>query len=88
MPRPAAVLITFAVCGFALHDLPAWAFTRRVLPPGATIAFIMFGLGAVISEAVHMDLSTWPAAGRAVVNVGYIAGCTAAMLVIGLRLAS
>ncbi len=48
----------------------------------------MFGLGAVISEAVHMDLSTWPAAGRAVVNVGYIAGCIAAMLVIVLRLAS
>jgi len=88
MPRPAAVLITFAVCGFALHDLPAWAVTRRVLPPGATIAFIMFGLGAVISEGLHMDLSAWPAAGRAVVNVGYLAGCIAAMLVIVLRLAS
>jgi hypothetical protein len=88
MPRPAAVLTTFAVCGFVLHDLPAWAITRRVLPPGATIAFIMFGLGAVIGEALHMDLSGWPAAGRAVVNVGYIAGCIGAMLVIVLRLAS
>jgi hypothetical protein len=34
------MLATFAVCGFLLHDLPAWVFTRRVLPPGATIAFL------------------------------------------------
>lgn len=30
LPRPAAMLITFVACGFVLHDLPAWLFTRRV----------------------------------------------------------
>ncbi len=29
LPRSAAVLATFVVCGFLLHDLPAWAATRR-----------------------------------------------------------
>lgn len=38
MPRAPAMMATFVACGFLLHDLPAWAFARRVLPPGATIA--------------------------------------------------
>jgi D-alanyl-lipoteichoic acid acyltransferase DltB (MBOAT superfamily) len=64
LPRSAAVLATFVVCGFLLHDLPAWIITRTVLPPGATIAFIMFGLGAVVSERLRMDLSRWPIVAR------------------------
>jgi D-alanyl-lipoteichoic acid acyltransferase DltB (MBOAT superfamily) len=82
MPRGAAMLATFVVCGFLLHDLPAWVATRRVLPPGATIAFIMFGLGAVLSERLRMDLSSWPVAARATLNVGYLAACVGAMLLI------
>jgi D-alanyl-lipoteichoic acid acyltransferase DltB (MBOAT superfamily) len=62
LPRPAALLTTFVLCGFCLHDLPAWAVTRRVLPPGATIAFMFFGLGVLISEALGMDLSRRPVA--------------------------
>jgi len=27
--------------------MPAIFFTRRVLPPGATIAFVFFGVGAI-----------------------------------------
>ncbi len=86
VPRPAAVMLTFATCGFVLHDLPAWALTRRVLPPGATIAFMMFGLGAIASDAVHMDLSKWPIMVRAVVNVTYLVACVAAMLMVVLGL--
>lgn len=82
VPRSAAMMATFVVCGLLLHDLPAWAFARRVLPPGATIAFVMFGLGAIFSERVHMDLSRWPVLARAAVNVGYISGCIGAMLLI------
>jgi hypothetical protein len=78
------MMATFVTCGFLLHDLPAWAFTRRVLPPGATIAFLMFGLGALVSEWTHMDLSRWPIPARAAVNIGYISGCIGAML-IGVR---
>ncbi|HVS49381.1 MAG TPA: hypothetical protein VHJ99_10795 [Candidatus Dormibacteraeota bacterium] len=82
VPRAAAMMATFVVCGFLLHDLPAWAFARRVLPPGATIAFVMFGVGAVVSEWVHMDLSRWPVLARAAVNVGYISGCIGAILLV------
>ncbi len=73
------------MCGLILHDIPAWLVVRRVLPPGATIAFTLFGLGVILSEAFDMDLSRWPVAGRAAVNVGYIAGCVITMLVIVLR---
>ena len=37
LPRAVAVQATFVVCGF-LHDVAAWALTRRILPPGATLA--------------------------------------------------
>lgn len=82
VPRSLAMLGTFVVCGFALHDLPAWVFSRRVLPPGATIAFVMFGLIAVLSERFHMNLSAWPVIARAAMNVTYLAGCIGAMLLI------
>jgi len=85
MPRGAAMMATFAGCGFFLHDLPAWAFSRRFLPPGATIAFILFGLGAVAGDRLRMDLSRWPVAARAATNVLYLAACVAAMLLIVLR---
>ncbi len=82
IPRSAAVLATFILCGFLLHDVPAWLAVRRVLPPGATITFVLFGLGVVISEALHMDLSRWPVAGRVVVNLAYIAGSVITMLLV------
>jgi MBOAT membrane-bound O-acyltransferase family protein len=82
MPRPAAKMATFLLCGFVLHDLPAWAVARRPLPPGATIAFAFFGLGAIGSEAARMDLSHRPFRARAAVNAAYLAGSVAAMLVI------
>jgi hypothetical protein len=81
-PRPLAMLATFLVCGFALHELPAWVFTRRILPPGATIAFLMFGVVAIVSERAHMNLSSWPVLARAALNVAYLAGCIGAMLLI------
>lgn len=86
LPRAPAMLMTFAACGFLLHDVPAWILTRRLLAPGATIAFSLFGLGAVLGEAFHMDISRWPFLVRASVNFSYIAGCCAAMLVIVLSL--
>jgi hypothetical protein len=87
MPRSLAMLSTFVACGFLLHDLPAWVFSRRVLPPGATIAFFLFGLGAVASDGFKMDLSGWPVAARAATNAIYLAACVIAMLVIVIRMA-
>jgi hypothetical protein len=53
-----------------------------VLPPGATIAFVMFGLVAVLSEWFQMNLSSWPVLARAAINVTYLVGCVSAMLLI------
>src|SRR6266496_1034371 len=55
LPRAWAILITFVACGFLLHDVPAWLFTWRVLPPGATIAFFMFGIGAILGERLLFE---------------------------------
>jgi D-alanyl-lipoteichoic acid acyltransferase DltB (MBOAT superfamily) len=88
LPRAFAVLLTFAASGFVLHDIPAWLIARRVLPPGATIAFIMFGVGAVASDAVHMNLWRLPEWMRGVVNVIYLAVCVLAMLLLVRRFVS
>ena len=29
LPRSLAMIVTFAGCGFFLHDIPAWVFTLR-----------------------------------------------------------
>lgn len=87
LPRPAAMLLTFVLAGFVLHDLPAWLATRRVLPPGATVAFVLFGVGAVASDRVGMDLGSWPVWTRALVNVAYLIVCIAAMLTLVLWVA-
>lgn len=80
--RRNAMLVTFALCGFVLHDAPAWVVTRRVLPPGATIAFTFFGLGAILGDAFRMNTSAWPPVARAGTNAGYLAGCVGAMLLV------
>jgi hypothetical protein len=76
------MLSTFVACGFLLHDLPAWLFARRVVPPGATIAFTLFGLGVIFSEWFHMDISRWPARARAATNIAYLAACIGVMLLV------
>ena len=77
--RRGAMFATFVVCGFVLHDLPAWVVRRR-LPPGATIAFTAFGAGVMISEAVHMDTSRWPVQARAALNAAFLTSGVAIML--------
>jgi|SRR5579859_1228635 len=78
--RRPAMLATFVICGLVLHDVPAWIVTRRMLPPGGTIAMSLFGVGAVLGEAVHMDTSSWPAQARAATNLVYIGAGVGAML--------
>lgn len=87
VPRPAAVMATFLFAGFVLHDLPAWVITRRVLPPGGTIAFSLFGAGLLASQRVGLDLSAEPTILRVAANVTYLAACSGTMLVIARRLA-
>jgi hypothetical protein len=86
MPRALAKLTTFVACGLLLHDVPAWLLTRRVLPPGATIAFTLFGLGAIASERFHMDTSRLPVGLRAGINGAYLVACIGLMLLVVGRL--
>lgn len=78
--RRGAMFATFVICGFVLHDLPAWVATRRVLPPGATIAFTAYGAGAVAGEALGMDTARLPVAVRASINAAYLATGIVVML--------
>ena len=87
VPRPVAVMGTFVFAGLVMHDLPAWAVARRILPPGGTITFILFGTGLLVSEHLQMDLSRQPVWVRAATNGAYIAACTGTMLAIVRRLA-
>jgi hypothetical protein len=43
---------------------------------------VLFGLGVVLTEWLHLNFSTWPALARAAINVSYLAGCIGAMLLI------
>lgn len=81
MPREVAAFITFVTCGLLLHDIPAWVVTRRVWPPGATIAFTFFGASSVASQRLHMDMSRLPERTRVTVNAAYVASGIAVMLI-------
>jgi len=85
-PRPVARMGTFVFAGLVMHDIPAWVVMRRVLPPGGTIAFILFGTGLLVSERVGLDLSRRPVWVRAATNAGYLAACIGGMLAIVRRL--
>ncbi len=87
VPRSVAVMTTFVFAGLVMHDLPAWVVTRRVLPPGGTIAFTLFGAGLLASERAGVDMSSRPAWVRASINAAYLASCTGLMLLIARRLA-
>jgi hypothetical protein len=75
LPRAPAVLLTFAACGFFLHDLVGWILVGAIRFPVMTIAFGLFGLGMVITEAMRFSVAGWPFLLRAIVNVGYVLGC-------------
>jgi hypothetical protein len=70
-PRPVAVLVSFAFCGFFLHDLPLLPFTHM---PMLTVWFLFLGTGVVVGEAIRMDPSAQPRSLRVMANVVYIAG--------------
>jgi hypothetical protein len=87
LPRRLAVMATFVFGGLVMHDVPAWVVTRRALPPGGTISFVLFGAGVLASDEMHMDLSRQPAWVRVAANGTYVAACIAGMLAIVRRTA-
>lgn len=71
LPRPIALVLTFALCGFLLHDIVHLAFTGM---PLVTMWFVVLGVGAYISEALRMDLSRQPYTVRAGTQLLYLLG--------------
>ena len=74
LPRFAAVMVTFTASGLA-HNLLATLMSHR-LNPFVTVWFMLYGAVTVASEALHMDLSRFPAAARLVVNLAYLSAAT------------
>jgi len=72
MPRAPAVVITFLVCGFLLHDLLGWILRGKIGFPEMTIMFLLWGGGVVVSDVSHMDLSNRPLLVGVGVNICYI----------------
>lgn len=71
LPRPIALVLTFALCGFLLHDIVHIAFTGV---PLVTMWFLVLGVGAYASEVLRMDLSRRPYLVRAGAQVLYLLG--------------
>ena len=71
VPRPIAVVLSFVFCGFFFHDLILLPFTHI---PIITIWFLLLGVGVIISETLHMDLSNQSQSLRITVNITYLFG--------------
>jgi hypothetical protein len=76
VPRPVAVVLTFAMSG-ALHDVAAslatWSVYVLFVP-----AFLIFGLLVVVEEERRWDVDETPFWLRATIHTGVIAGTIAA----------
>jgi hypothetical protein len=70
LPRPAAILITFVLCGFLLHDLAHIFFTGV---PLITLWFLFLGVGVIAGDLAAMNLSQHSFPVRLTANVLYLA---------------
>ena len=73
LPRPLAVVTTFAFSGFFLHDVPFWwavtALKTRSLPvPFVCIWFVAMAILILIAERLRLDFSARPLAVRVALN--------------------
>jgi hypothetical protein len=73
LPRPLAVIGTFAVCG-AVHDLVT-TLVRGSVAFFFTPWFALLGTGVVVGTAAGMDLSGRPWWLRATLHTVYLAAC-------------
>jgi hypothetical protein len=71
LPRPIALVLTFALCGFLLHDIVHIVFTGV---PLVTLWFVVLGGVAYVSDALRMDMSRRPYVVRAGVQLLYLVG--------------
>lgn len=76
VPRPVAVVSTFAVSG-AIHDLAASLVLFRIYLL-FTPVFAALGVWVVLEEGLNLNVAWAPAWLRALIHVGIIAGTFAA----------
>lgn len=72
LPRPVAVVATFASCGFFAHDLVGWLLARDLRFPFTTVAFVIFALIALITNGVGFNIGRAPFVIRATTNVSML----------------
>jgi hypothetical protein len=84
LPRPVAELLTFAVSGFFLHDVPLWLVRRQATLPWLTMWFVLAGAVAIIAEGFHVNLSRLPFSGRIAMNLAYLSATLSVVLAITL----
>ena len=74
---PLAVLFTFAVSGFLLHDLLLWPAAlakHEPLPyPAVTVAFLVSGGMVLVAEVQGIEFSRLPAPVRCLVHIACLA---------------
>lgn len=76
-PRSLSVVLTFAFCGFFLHDIFGWtAYAARsghLTPPhNTTVWFTIIALGLVISEKLDLRFDRLEPGFRAALHVGFL----------------
>ncbi|MBK1688784.1 hypothetical protein [Rubrivivax gelatinosus] len=81
--RAAAGLLTFAVSGWLLHDLPVnlivhGAAPSRWWPPIVTVSFVLCALLAQAGDRAGLRYAAWPAPARVLANLAQVAACGAA----------
>jgi hypothetical protein len=92
VPRPLAIVATFAASGLLIHDLPFW-WSIHVLGVGIapvpifSVWFVAMAGFVIGGERLRLDYSARPPAARVALNVAQIAaGCVAGLTVAALAI--
>ena len=80
LPASLSAVLTFAFCGFFLHDLVGqWPVTviheGRLKPPLAMTWFVLMGLAMVLGNVLDIRLDRVPRLGRVIFHVVVIGAC-------------
>ena len=83
VPRPAAMMLTFAASG-VVHNALAWGLSHGKASLFTTVWFVLLGAVTVLTELLRVRLDALPRLVRAVVILGYLVACyRLAALVVG-----
>jgi hypothetical protein len=87
LPRPLAVVATFACSGFLLHDLPFWwgvtALKTRSIPvPFVALWFAVMAVLLLVGDRLRLDYSLPPTIVRVALNLLQIVAAAAVALAI------